>query len=329
MTNPTSSRPPSRPPSRPRASPQASPQQTSRQVVLVTGMSGAGKTTVLKAFEDLGFEALDNVPLFLLPNVVAPTQGEPRPIAIGVDIRTRDFATQTFIDQLKGLRAQSDVGVRVLFVNCDDEELLRRYTETRHRHPLAHDRPVLDGVRIERKLVSPLLDVADVQLDTTGQTPYDVKSFLNHTFGEIGRSQAMAVFVTSFSFRKGIPRDADFVFDVRFLRNPHYDPDLNDLTGTNVKVQAYIEEDNEFVDFFANLTNLLGPMVQRFAAEGKSYLTIAVGCTGGKHRSVFIAEKLAVWLEKRDTHIRLAHRDMPTSGQACSLEQEKQNGKTS
>lgn len=286
----------------------------SRQVVLVTGMSGAGKTTVLKAFEDLDYEALDNVPLSFLPNIVAPSpvqQGEPRPIAVGVDIRTRDFATAAFIDNVKNLRAQADVDVRVLFVTCGDEELLRRYTETRHRHPLAHDRPVLDGVRIERKLIAPLLEIADIQLDTTGETPYDVKSFLDHTFGGTDQSQAMAVFVTSFSFRKGLPRDADFVFDVRFLRNPHYDPDLKVLTGQSTKVQAYIAEDAQFADFFVNLTNLVGPMVQRFATEGKSYLTIAVGCTGGKHRSVFVAEKLAAWLDTEHTRIRLAHRDMP------------------
>ena len=298
-----------------------------RQFVLVTGMSGAGKTTVLKAFEDLGFEALDNVPLSLLPNIAAPVQGQdaPRPIAVGADIRTRDFAAETFIKELRGLREQSDVDVRVLFVNCGDEELLRRYTETRHRHPLAHDRPVLDGVRLERKLVTPLLDIADIHLDTTGDTPYDVKSFLAHTFGDQAHDKAMAVFVTSFSFRKGLPRDADLVFDVRFLRNPHYDPDLKPLTGQNSEVQTYIEEDAGFDTFFDGLTNLLGPMVRRFAEEGKSYLTIAVGCTGGKHRSVFVAEKLAAWLETTHTRVRLAHRDMPDS----QPDQREENGKSS
>jgi UPF0042 nucleotide-binding protein len=308
----------------------------SRQVVLVTGMSGAGKTTVLKAFEDLNFEALDNVPLSLLPNIVAP--GKPqnddtglttRSIAVGIDIRTRDFAAEAFIHELKSLQTQPDVQVRVLFVNCGDEELLRRYTETRHRHPLAHDRPVLDGIRLERRLISPLLDVADIHLDTTGDTPYDVKSFLNHAFGSATPGNDMAVFITSFSFRKGLPRDADLVFDVRFLRNPHYDPELKALTGQDPKVQAYIEEDIEFSNFFANLTNLLDPMVQRFCEEGKSYLTIAVGCTGGKHRSVFVAEKLAMWLETKYTRMRLAHRDMPTPGPVSKPMPETENGKTS
>jgi len=304
---------------------------TPRHVVLVTGMSGAGKTTVLKAFEDLSFEALDNVPLSLLPNIVAPSPSivaqdvRDRSIAVGVDIRTRDFAADAFIRQLQSLRGQQGVDVKVLFVDCGDEELMRRYTETRHRHPLAHDRPVLDGIRLERRLVSPLLDVADIRLDTTGDTPYDVKSFLAHTFGESAQTDTMAVFVTSFSYRKGLPRDADLVFDVRFLRNPHYDPELKPLTGENSRVQAYIQEDAGFKDFFTSLTTLLAPMVKRFGEEGKSYLTIAVGCTGGKHRSVFVAEKLAAWLESTHNRVRLAHRDMPTSGS----EQREESGKLS
>jgi len=304
---------------------------TPRHVVLVTGMSGAGKTTVLKAFEDLSFEALDNVPLSLLPNIVAPSPSivaqdtRNRSIAVGVDIRTRDFAADAFMRQLQSLRSQQGVDVKVLFVDCGDEELMRRYTETRHRHPLAHDRPVLDGIRLERRLISPLLEVADIRLDTTGDTPYDVKSFLAHTYGEGTQTDAMAVFVTSFSYRKGLPRDADLVFDVRFLRNPHYDPGLKPLTGENSRVQAYIQEDAEFKDFLASLTTLLAPMVKRFGEEGKSYLTIAVGCTGGKHRSVFVAEKLAAWLESTHNRVRLAHRDMPTLGS----EQREESGKLS
>ena len=291
-----------------------------RQVVLVTGMSGAGKTTVLKAFEDLGFEALDNVPLYLLGRVVeaggdsnAGGTSATRPLAIGVDIRTRDFDAETLITAVTNLRTRARLNVKVLFVDCGDEELLARYTATRHRHPLAADRPVLDGVRLERQLLSPLLSSADVHLDTTGHSPYDVKDFLAHTFGadQTAHHRDMAVFVTSFSYRQGLPRDADLVFDVRFLRNPHYDPDLRPLTGQNETVQRFIAEDPGFDDFMDRLTGLLTPLVPRYAQEGKSYLTIAVGCTGGKHRSVFVAERLAAWLNHNLTRVRLTHRDMP------------------
>ena len=293
-----------------------------RQVVLVTGMSGAGKTTVLKAFEDLGFEALDNMPLYLLPRVVDADSdrdeggvNSARPLAIGVDIRTRDFDADALIQAVTPLSQHAHLAVRMLFVDCGDEELLARYTATRHRHPLAADRPVLDGVRMERRLLAPLLSAADVHLDTTGRTPYDVKDFLAQNFGavETGHHRAMAVFVTSFSYRHGLPRDADLVFDVRFLRNPHYDPNLRARTGQDEAVQRFIAEDPGFSAFMDSLTNLLTPLVPRYAEEGKSYLTIAVGCTGGKHRSVFVAEKLAAWLEKNLTRVRLAHRDMPVS----------------
>lgn len=304
--------------------PQTSAASPSSQVVLVTGMSGAGKTTVLKAFEDLGFEALDNVPLYLLGWVVdaggesnAGQTSATRALAIGVDIRTRDFDAETLIKSVVSLSAHPRLDVKILFVDCGDEELLARYTATRHRHPLAADRPVLDGVRLERQLLEPLLSAADVHLDTTGRTPYDVKDFLAQTFNadKEAHHRDMAVFVTSFSYRHGLPRDADLVFDVRFLRNPHYDPDLRPLTGQNEAVQRFIAEDPGFDDFMERLMGLLTPLVPRYAEEGKSYLTIAVGCTGGKHRSVFVAERLAAWLNQNLTRVRLTHRDMPVTSE--------------
>ncbi|HEY9163796.1 MAG TPA: RNase adapter RapZ, partial [Magnetovibrio sp.] len=238
-----------------------------------------------------------------------------RPLAIGVDIRTRDFDADALIAAVTNLRTRVNLDARVLFVDCGDEELLARYTVTRHRHPLATDRPVLDGVRMERALLAPLFSAADVHLDTTGRTPYDVKAFLAHSFGgdETSQHRTMAVFVTSFSYLRGLPRDADLVFDVRFLRNPHYDPQLRPLTGQSEAVQRFIREDPGFNDFMDRLTGLLTPLIGRYASEGKSYLTIAVGCTGGKHRSVYVAEKLAAWLDKNLTRVRLAHRDMPAA----------------
>jgi len=283
-------------------------------VVLVTGMSGAGKTSALKSLEDLGFEAIDNVPLSLIRNLVMPVEPElgggiNKPLAIGIDIRTRDFSAGAFLDQLDQLARAGGARAQVLFMECDDEELRRRYTETRHRHPLAKDRPVSDGIELERRLVSPLRDRADVVLDTTGHGPGELKDILEGHFAAEGE-RTLNVLVTSFSYRRGLPRQADLVFDVRFLANPHYDPALKPLTGKDRAVADFIEGDEGYSGFFKDLCGLLRPLLPRYRAEGKSYLTIALGCTGGRHRSVFTAERLAEWLEAEGQKVRLSHREL-------------------
>jgi UPF0042 nucleotide-binding protein len=280
-------------------------------VVLVTGMSGAGKSQALKALEDIGFEAIDNVPLSLLRSLVAGSQqdlqGE-RKLAIGIDIRTRDFGVEPFERCCEEIEAMEGVEARVLFLDCDDEELRRRYEETRHRHPLAADRPVADGIARERGLVSRLRDRADITIDTTGRAPGELKRMLEgHLAGRA--AGALSVFVTSFSYRRGLPRDADLVFDVRFLINPHYVPELRAKTGMDPAVQRYIEGDASFQPFFDSLVRLIQPLLPRYRAEGKSYLTIAVGCTGGRHRSVFVAERLLMWFESIGQPVRVHHRD--------------------
>lgn len=283
------------------------------RLTLVTGMSGAGKTSALKAFEDLGYEAMDNVPLSFLTAVVRPVQGRfgtaglSAPLAIGIDIRTRDFGVEPFLRELDRLMAETTTEVKVLFLDCDDDELRRRYAETRHRHPLAQDRPVSDGIARERRLVSVLRERADLVVDTTGLGPGELKRILEGHFG-IETTPGLAVFVTSFSYRQGLPRDADLVFDVRFLANPHYDPDLRPLTGRDQAVAEYVAGDKGFQQFFDGLTGLLAPLLPRYAAEGKSYLTIAVGCTGGRHRSVVVAERLAAWLRDQGQRIHLHHK---------------------
>ena len=285
------------------------------RVLLVTGMSGAGKTSALKALEDMDYEAVDNVPLVLLSSLVLSGQrdfqarGFRRPLAIGIDIRTRDFGVEPFRQEIDRLRDESEVEVQVLFLDCDDDELRRRYAETRHRHPLAADRPVADGIARERALMENLRDRAEVVLDTTGLSPGDLKRILRGTY--VGDSEpGLAVFVTSFSYRRGLPRGADLVFDVRFLANPHYDPALRPLTGRDEAVAAFIGAAAGYQQFFDGLTGLLGPLLPRYVAEGKSYLTIAVGCTGGRHRSVFVAERLGAWLEGLDQRVQLHHRDL-------------------
>ncbi|MBT3989791.1 MAG: RNase adapter RapZ [Rhodospirillaceae bacterium] len=285
------------------------------QAVIVTGMSGAGKSSALKALEDMNFEAIDNVPLTLLEAILTggPQQfeapGFDRPVALGVDIRTRDFAVDDFLNHFDEITAANNINAQILFVDCDDEVLHRRYEETRHRHPLAMDRPVTDGIQRERKLVTPLRERADMVVDTTAIGPGELKTILQAQFGSDAK-QELTVFVTSFSYRKGLPREADLVLDVRFLRNPHYEGALREMSGKDEAVGTYIKADEAFDGFFANLTQMLTPLMPRFEAEGKSYLTIAFGCTGGRHRSVYVAEQLAKWFDKEGLRAQINHRDM-------------------
>jgi len=283
------------------------------RVILVTGMSGAGKSSVLKGLEDLGYEAVDNIPISLITSLISGVRGPQRSLAIGVDIRTRDFGITPFLAELDELMAHPELDVRLLFLDCEDGKLQQRYSETRRRHPLAADRPVLDGIRHERALVSPLQDRADVVLDTTDLTLGALNNSLKGHFG-LDAAPGLAVFVTSFSYRHGVPRESDLVFDVRFLKNPHYVQNLSGLTGLDREVGQFIETDPDFDAFLRALESLLRPLLPRFAQEGKSYLTIAVGCTGGRHRSVFVAEKLAEWLRVEGARASVVHRDISGAG---------------
>ncbi|MHA1109421.1 MAG: RNase adapter RapZ [Alphaproteobacteria bacterium] len=287
--------------------PSAAQQRT--RILLITGMSGAGKSAALKALEDSGYEAVDNLPLSLLSSLVTPTAGKGRPLAIGIDIRTRDFGIEPLLQEIDELIRNAELEVLLLFLDCDDEVLRRRYSETRRRHPLAVDRPVTDGIKHERRLLSALRDRADQVIDTTNVTLNDLRRQLHGQFS-LDEGTRFALFVMSFSYRRGLPREADLVFDVRFLDNPHYQEKLRPLTGLDDAVGAFIAADPGYDSFFDSLTNLLGPLLPRFSSEGKSYLTIAVGCTGGRHRSVFIAEQLAAWLGGQGQRVNVAHRDL-------------------
>jgi UPF0042 nucleotide-binding protein len=277
-------------------------------VVLVTGMSGAGMSVSLKALEDLGYESVDNLRLSLVPALLR--EADPRrPLAIVIDSRTRDFSADVFLRQLSTMAARPDLDVRLLFLECGDDTLQRRFTETRRRHPLADDRPVPDGIQRERTLLAPLRLCADVAIDTTLLSIHDLRRLLRGHFS-LPAEPGLRVFVTSFSFRLGIPREADLVFDVRFLVNPHWDPDLRPLTGRDAPVAARIAADPDFPAFFQHLTDLLRPLLPRYNQEGKSYLTIAVGCSGGRHRSVTVAGRLAEWLSGLGLTVGLSHRDL-------------------
>lgn len=281
-----------------------------RSVLVITGMSGAGRLTAMRAFEDLGYEAVDNLPLSMFRDLVKPSPRRPaRPLAVGVDVRARDFGVGQLFEEIDLLAGRGDPAVQVLFFDCDTETLRRRFTETRRRHPFARGRSVTEGIEREREVLAPLRGRADRVVDTTGMAPGDLKRLLDADYG-LDRAAGLEVFVTSFAYREGLPREADLVFDVRFLRNPHYDDELRPLDGLDARVGAFIERDPEYAAFMANLEALLEPLLPRFRSEGKSYLTIAVGCTGGCHRSVFVSERLRAWLAGRDVRCAIAHRDL-------------------
>lgn len=283
------------------------------RLLLVTGLSGAGKTSALKALQDLGYESIDHLPLALFDHLVPAGDGGAtvggRLLAVGVDVRTRDFTAEALMTAVDHLDSLEHLDVKVVFLSCDDEELGRRYKESRHRHPMAIDRPLLDGIATEWQIMTPVRERADLIIDTTGMSPGTLKKRLAGTFARAVQAE-LVVLVASFSYALGLPRDADLVFDVRFLNNPHYRPDLRPLTGRDPPVAAFLSEEPAFSPFYSSLTTLLEPLLPRYANEGKTYFTIAIGCTGGRHRSVFVAERLAAWLQSRGQYVLIEHRGL-------------------
>jgi RNase adapter protein RapZ len=279
------------------------------RVLLVTGMSGAGRSTALKALEDIGWEAVDNLPLSLVPGLLDSACADAPALAVGVDARTRGFGIATMLETLDALATRAGRELQVVFIDCDDERLGRRYTETRRPHPLAGDRPVADGIRLERRVLSALRDRADLVIDTSLLTAADLRRLMTGHFGLA--ATGLRVFVVSFAYRHGVPRDADLVFDVRFLANPHWVPELRPLSGLDADVACYVARDAAFEPFMQSLWELLMPLLPRYEAEGKAYLTIAIGCTGGRHRSVTVAERLAAQIREAGLHTEVAHRDLP------------------
>jgi UPF0042 nucleotide-binding protein len=290
---------------------------TRRPFVLVTGLSGAGRASALRALEDLGYVAVDNVPLPLLGDLMRSTAGSPgemaAPLAFGVDTRTYGFDAKNLVRRLQQLRQRPDLAARLLYLDCDTETLQRRYTESRRPHPMAPDRPVVDGIVDERKQIGWMRDSADIVIDTSSLSPHQFKQVLSGHF-TLGNQVGMRIAVMSFSFRRGLPREADLVFDVRFLKNPHYVPELKPLTGQDRAVVEFIGGDPDYEPFIGRLEGMIGPLLPRFDAEGKSYLTIAVGCTGGRHRSMAVAERLADWLRGEGRSVSLMHRDTEVRG---------------
>ena len=282
------------------------------RLALITGLSGAGRTLSLKALEDVGYEAIDNLPLTLIGRLLYPlTQqddGGARAIAIAVDFRQRNFSAKAFDQATALLAARDDVDMTVIFLDCDNEVLARRFTETRRRHPLGEDRPVMDGITRERQLLAPIKDRADLLIDTSNLTVGELRALVGGHF-RLSDAPNLAVSVLSFSYRQGLPREADLVFDVRFLANPHYVDELRPLTGQDPGVGAYVAADPACEPFLASLSQMLETLLPLYQREGKSYLTVAIGCTGGRHRSVFSAEELTRRLTAAGHEVQVRHRD--------------------
>ncbi len=290
-----------------------------KQILLVTGMSGAGKSTVLKTLEDLGWEVVDNLPLLLLDRLLdAPLpEGSPdasQPLAIGIGARTRDFDPARIVRRIKALNDEHGLEIGMLFLDCAGAELERRYSETRRRHPLALDRPANDGIGRERDLLAPLRDWANRLIDTTDMSANELAQQIRASFGSDGLGEPTLA-VRSFGFARGVPRNADLVFDMRFLRNPHWDAQLRPGTGLDADVSAYIAADPAYEDAVGRIEELLMLLLPRYRAEGKSYVTVAFGCTGGRHRSVHVAERVAARLRAAGFSPTVGHRDLGAAPQ--------------
>lgn len=287
----------------------ASPESGRLRAVLVTGLSGAGKASAMKALEDLGYETIDNLPLSLLTAVLSPEAARTaQGIAINVDSRSRGFSPEQFLRRLAMLRERPHLDLQVLFMDCAEVVLAQRYTETRRMHPMAQGRPVNDGIALEQQLMSDIRDEADEVIDTTLISTNDLKRLVAGRF-PLDEQQGLTVAVMSFSFKKGLPREADLVLDVRFLDNPHWVLELRPGTGRDPAVAAHIVADPAFAEFDERVTGMLGFLVPLYRREGKSYLTIAFGCTGGRHRSVFMAERVGRVLRESGHRVTVIHRD--------------------
>ncbi|MEM1343738.1 MAG: RNase adapter RapZ [Pseudomonadota bacterium] len=284
-------------------------------VVIVTGPSGAGRTTAINAFEDLGYEPLDNVPLSLLDAVVEPAATQGQPVALGIAAGTRGFSVRALLDGLDRLRTRFGLAALLVFLDCADAVLLTRFSQTRRRHPLAPQEDPASGIARERDILQEIRGRADVVLDTTALTPHDLKAELNTRFRPASL-RGLAVSVQSFSYKRGAPHDADMVLDCRFLRNPYWDPALRALDGTHTAIQGFVAQDPLYQPFFDKTADLIAMLLPAYQAEGKAYFSVAFGCTGGRHRSVTLAEATAARIEAEGYTVALRHRELARVGLA-------------
>ncbi len=282
-----------------------------RQFVVITGLSGSGKGSVLKAFEDLGFYCVDNLPIDLIPkfaDLCSSPGSRIQRAAVVVDIREGEAISQ--LPAMYQTLNRDHLKLSLVFLEASDQALLRRFGETRRPHPLGRDLPVREGIRLERTLLMPMRKLANAIIDTTRMNVHELRDFVQARFGGAVARKALLISVISFGFRFGVPADADLVFDVRFLPNPNYVPRLKNKTGRDRPVQRFIGSYPQTKEFVSRLTELLLYLLPHYVREGKSYLTIAIGCTGGRHRSVALAERIAETLAREGYKTKLAHRDI-------------------
>ena len=287
------------------------------RLVLVTGPSGAGRSTAIDALEDLGFEVIDNLPLSLVERLLS---GPPhaQSLALGIDVRNRDFSTDAMIALIGDLMENPDIEAELLYLDCSTDVLIRRYSETRRRHPLAPAETPGIGIAREQERLVPVRELAGVLIDTTDLTVHDLKAEIGRAYGADSDSDRLAVSVESFSYKRGLPRGVDIVLDVRFLSNPHWEPALRSLDGRADAVQDFVCADPRFVEFFDRTRDLIADLLPAYKAEGKTYLAIAFGCTGGQHRSVAVTEKMAKALADLGWQVSTRHRELERRGQVAA-----------
>lgn len=286
----------------------AGPHDRAHRIILVTGPSGAGRGTAIRALEDLGYEPIDNLPLSLVPRLF---DGPPldRPVALGIDVRNREFSVNALIELIDDLTRRPDVEAELLFLDCHPGELLRRYGETRRRHPFVTAPTPEVAVDQEIELLMPIRARADLLIDTTELSPHDLKAEIG-LWAQTGTTERLAVSIHSFSYKRGVPRGLDMMFDCRFLRNPHWESDLRSSDGRDATVAAYVESDARYVTFFEKTRDLLLFLLPAQVDEGKSHVAIGFGCTGGQHRSVAMAENMAKALAVAGWQVSIRHREL-------------------
>ncbi len=282
--------------------------QRKQEIVIVTGPAGAGRTTAIKAIEDFGVETIDNLPLNLFNRILfGPPTGET--LAIGIDTRTRGFSSDALLDIIDNIGESQNYRPTLLYLDCSKETLLRRFSETRRRHPASPDGTPALGIKQEVDTLNPLRDRADILIDTSELSPHQLRAELARWFDK-SEGRGLSVSVQSFSYKRGTPRGVDMMIDCRFLRNPHWESALRPLTGLTPQVGAYVAEDPLFKKFFDKLLEFVELLLPAYEAEGKAYFSIGMGCTGGQHRSVFVAEKLAKALSTKGWMVSTRHKEM-------------------